>query len=343
LQTYSSLKLPSIFAIVCVLLLNVPGMPMGAGNGYAQTDKPPTTAITEATTEKIDQYHEKTEKLLLDSAEWIDKFFGTENYTSEVNKTYLRIQLTGFIEDGEGFDFKSRFKLRLKLPNTEKRFRLSFASSPDEIEREDGTSDDPSDDTTIEQLDEVDDNLTTALEYFFLDKKRHNMKFAVGATIRNSSLVGYGSTRYRYQVDVRRWTLRFVERLRWYTDDGWDARSELDFERPILDHLFFRTTPSLTWKEKNDGYTYSWNTSLFHPLNKKSALEYQFNNYFDTEISGRLKQTIVRVNYRRQIWRKWLYMEIGPQLAWYEDRDFKTIAGIMVRLEILMGRYGSSE
>ena len=196
-----------------------------------------------------------------------------------------------------------------------------------------------SDDTTIERMEEVDDNLTTALEYFFLDKKRHNMKFSVGATIRNSSLVVYGGTRYRYQVDVRRWTLRFVERLRWYTDDGWDARSELDFERPILNDLFFRTTPSLTWKQNRDGFTYKWNTSLFQPLSKKAALEYQFNTYFDTEISGRLTQSNVRVNYRRQIWRKWLFMEIGPQLAWYEERDFKTVAGIMVRLEIFMGRY----
>jgi hypothetical protein len=57
------------------------------------------------------------------------------------------------------------------------------------------------------------------------------------------------------------------------------------------------------------------------------------------EISGRLTQSNLRVNYRRQIWRKWLFMEVAPQLAWYEERDFKTVAGIMVRLEIWMGRY----
>ena len=130
-----------------------------------------------------------------------------------------------------------------------------------------------------------------------------------------------------------------MERVRWYTDDGWDAQSELDLERPILDHLFFRTKPSVTWKEKEDGFTYRWLTSVFHPLSKRAALEYQFNTYFDTEISGRLKEANVRVKYRRQIWRKWLFMEIAPQLAWYESRDFKTIAGIMVRLEIYMGRF----
>ena len=215
----------SVLVIIVVLFWNMPGLPTGVGHGYAQTTDPDPSPPLETKTGKVDHYHQRTEKLLLDTAEWIDKFFGTEIYESEINKTYLRIQLTGFLEDGEGLDFKSRFRLRLKLPNTEKRFRVTVASSPDEIERED----DMSDDTTIERMEEVDDNLTTALEYFFLDKKRHNMKFSVGATIRDSSLVAYGGTRYRYQVDVRRWTLRFVERVRWYTDDGWDSRSELDF------------------------------------------------------------------------------------------------------------------
>lgn len=330
----------SIGVIILVLFWDLPGLPSGVDNGHAQTGAPETSPITKTTTEKVDHYHEQTEKLLLDSAEWIDTFFGTETYTSEVNKTYLRIQMNGFLEDGEGLDFNSRFSLRLQLPNTEKRFRLSIASSADELEKdEDATHGTP--DTGIESIDAVDDNLTTALEYFFLDKRRHNMKFAAGATIRNASLVGYGSTRYRYQVDLYRWTLRFVERLRWYSDNGWDARSELDVERPVFDHLFFRTTPALTWKEKDDGFTYSWITSLYHPLNKKAALEYQFNAYFDTEISGRLTQSNLRVNYRRQIWRKWLFMEVAPQLAWYESRDFKTVAGILVRFEIWMGRFGN--
>ena len=273
--------------------------------------------------------------MLLDTAEWLDSFFGTPTYLSEVNKTYLRLQLTSFVEDGAGLDTDARFTLRLSLPNTEKRFRLTIASSPDQIDRQDGGSDD----TAVGQIEEVDDNLAGALEYFLLDRKRHNVKFAVGATIRNASLAGYGSTRYRYQVDVRRWTLRFVQRLRWYTDEGWDARSTLDFERPVFDNLFFRTTPSLKWKQEKDGFEYAWTTSLFHPLSEKHALEYQFNNYFKTETEGRLTESNVRVRYRRQIWRKWLVFEVAPQLAWYEERDFKTVAGVAVRLEVWLGRY----
>lgn len=332
------INISSLSVLVLVLFWIASGLPMGVRTSHAEAAESNPSPILETTADKVDNYHQQTEKLLLDTAEWIDQFFGTENYTSEVNKTYLRAQINGFVEDGEGLDVNTRFKLRLKLPNTEKRFRVSIASSADEIERDEGTAGDFPD-TGVGSIAEVDDNLTTALEYFFLDKRRHNMKFAVGATIRNSSLVGYGSTRYRYLVQVRRWTLRFVERLRWYTDNGWDARSELDFERPVFDHLFFRTKPSLTWKEKEEGFTYSWNTSLFHPLSEKAALEYQFNTYFDTEISGRLTQTNLRINYRRQIWRKWLIMEVAPQLAWYEERDFKTVAGIMVRLEIWMGLY----
>lgn len=325
----------TVFLIAFFLFWSGDKLPICLSDGYAQTTGSDSSLDPETKAEKTERYHKRGEQLLLDSAEWIDSFFGSEIYTAEVNRTYLRFRLTSFVEDGEGFDSSARFKLRLKLPNTEKRFRLTIASDLDEIDRED----DATDDVISDRLEETDDNLAAGLEYFLLDRNLHNVKFSVGATYRDSTPVLYGGVRYRYLVNYRRWTMRFVERLRWYTDDGWDIRSEIDFERQILDKLFFRTTPALKWQEKQDGFEYSWATSVFQPLNKISALEYQLNTYFDTEISGNLKESNVRIRYRRQVWRRWLIVEAAPQLAWYEERDFKTVAGIMVRLEIWMGRY----
>lgn len=329
------LKKRAAFLIVFFLFWHGDKLPICLPDGYTQTTESDSSLARETKVEKTERYHKQTEQLLMDSAEWVDSFFGSEIYTAEVNRTYLRFRLTSFVEDGESFDSSARFKLRLRLPNTEKRFRLTIASDPDEIDRQD----DASDDVISDRLEETDDNLAAALEYFLLDRNRHNVKFSAGATFRDSTPVVYGGARYRYLVNYRRWTMRFVERLRWYTDDGWDIRSEIDFERQILNKLFFRTTPALKWQEKEDGFEYTWTTSLFQPLNKISALEYQFNTYFDTEISGNLKESNTRIRYRRQVWREWLIFEVTPQLAWYEERDFKTVAGIAARIEIWIGRY----
>ena len=107
----------------------------GGKNGYAQTSAEEEPAANETTGQKIDRYHQKVGDLISGSAAWADAFFGTEIYTSEVNKTTLRLQLSTFLEEGEDINTRVRFRLRLKLPNTEKRFRFTLASDPDATER----------------------------------------------------------------------------------------------------------------------------------------------------------------------------------------------------------------
>lgn len=331
------LKQRLLFLTAFVLFWNLHGQFSGADTVYAETQPPDPSQTSETTVEKVDRYHQQAGRLLLDTVEWADTFFGTDIYTAEVNQTYVRFRLSGFFEEGEDINTSARFKLRLKLPNTEKRFRLTIASDPDTIEQ----PEDADDIAVIDQLDETDDNLTAVMEYFFLDRNRHNLKFLAGGLIRDSALVGYGGTRYRYLINYDQWSIRFVEQLRWYTDRGWDSRSDMDFERPITDRLFFRTTPALKWREDEPGLEYRWNTSLYQALSNIAALEYQFNTYFDTEVSGRLKETNLRIRYRRRVWREWLIFEVAPQLAWYEERNFKTVPGIRVACEIFLGRYNN--
>lgn len=329
----------SFFLTFAVYLTCACGLSIGVTNGYAQVPRPSEPQQKGTAVEKIDRYHKQVGETLLNSSEWIDRFFATENYTEEINKTYLRIRLTGFMEDGEGFDGNARFKLRLKLPGTKKRLRLTIGTDPDVID----TLDDSPDDVIRDRPNEVEDDTKIGLEYFFFDRDRHNLKFSGGVRIRSGTVVGYGSTRYRYLRKFDLWSMRFNERLRWYTDDGWDSRTEIDFERPVTDRLFFRAKPTLNWFEERDGFNYGLNTSLYHAWNKNIALEYQFNIYFYTELSGQLQETNVRVRYRQRIWRQWLIMEVAPQLAWYESRDFETVPGILIRFEIWIGRFKTPE
>jgi len=309
----------------------------GVSNGYTQTSESKPSSTTETKAEKIDRYHDLADEIILGTVNWADSFFGTDTYTAEANRTYLRTQLGGFIEEGEDLDVNLRFRFNLNLPRTEKRFRLTIASDPDAVDN----PDDLQDDSSRDQVVEAEENTTVGLEYFYLDQIKYNLKFSGGALIRNETLVGFGSTRYRYLITYDPWSIRFVERLRWYTDEGWDARSEIDFERPFSDRLFFRTKPWLKWEETRNGFEYAVNTSLYHALNQKAAIEYQFNMFLDTEYVGQFKECNLRVRYRRQIWRPWLILEIAPQLAWYKSRDFKTVPGIQVQFEIWTGRYKS--
>jgi len=325
----------SITVFVFLLCLTVEAFFAGAKISNARASENNQTPEKESTAQKIDRYHGNVGRMISGSAAWADAFFGTETYTSEVNKTTIRLRLSTFLEESEDIDASLRFKLRLKLPNTKKRFRITIASDPDTIERVDDTTGD----SVPKELNETGDSIAAAFEYFYLDRDNHNMKFAVGATLRDNFPVVYGSTRYRYLKQLDLWTMRFVERVKWDSGKGWDSRTEVDFERSLTENFFFRTTPSIKWEEEKNGIRYNWTNSLYQSLSNVSAVDYQFNNHFDSEKSGQLTESNVRIRYRRQVWRKWLIFEVAPQLAWYKERSFETVPGIMFRLEIFLGQF----
>ncbi|MGB5985237.1 MAG: hypothetical protein WBG37_08015 [Desulfobacterales bacterium] len=278
----------------------------------------------------IDQAQEKVSTVLLNSAQWLDSFFRSDTYEDESNATRLKIKLDTFSEQDEDVEFDVRFDLRISLPATENRLNLILGNNPD---------DDPDADTPREELSESDDDVKAALEYFFFDSDRQNLKLTGGVRWRDSNVVGFVGPRHRILWGLDGWDLRMENRVRWFTDDGWDYRLRFDFERPVGQTLFFRLRPELNWYESEDGLYYNARAFLFHPLSKNRALEYQINNYFETEPSHQLKESNVKVRYRQRIWREWLTLEIAPQVAWYEEDDYDTTLGILVRLEGWFGRW----
>ncbi len=337
-----------VFLTTVVLLFQaITGFLPGRDDACAQLSQS-LTSIGDTAADKADDYHHRAGEILLTSAEWIDSFFQTESFSDEVNQTFMRIRLDGFKEEGESADGNVRFKLRLKLPGTERRLGLIIGSDPDVVD----SVDDSPVDSDRDQFEDNTTNGTIGLEYFGIDTDKINLKFSGGVRYRDSRIVEYGSVRFRYYKPFDEWAARFTERLRYFTDDGWESRTDLDLERPVGDDMFLRVTPSLEWLEikgKDDeeeigydnegGFYYSLTTSLFHPFSENGALEYQFNNYFDTQLSGQLMESNLRVRLRHRLWREWLVMEVAPQLAWYEARDFDTVFGILVRFEIYLGRY----
>jgi hypothetical protein len=338
-----------LFLTITTLLFQATtGFLPDVNDAYARLSQP-MTSMGDTAADKVDDYHHRASEMLLTSAEWLDSFFQTESFSTEVNRTFMRIRMDGFKEEGESADGNVRFKLRLKLPGTERRLGLIIGSDPDAVD----FSDDSPVDSDRDQFEDNTTNGTIGLEYFGIDTDKINLKFSGGIRYRDSRIVEYGSVRLRYYKPFDDWAVRFTERLRYFTDDGWESRTDVDFERPVGGDLFLRVTPSLEWLEikgKDDdieeigydregGFYYSLTTSLFHPFSKNGALEYQFNNYFDTQLSGQLMESNLRVRLRHRLWREWLVMEVAPQLAWYEARDFDTVFGILVRFEIYLGRY----
>ena len=162
-----------------------------------------------------------------------------------------------------------------------------------------------------------------------------NISLTSGVKLGNREL--FFGPRYRHTFNFDTWQLRFIQRVRWFTDKGWEATTRLDYERLISDKLFFRHTIDGRWREEDDGYRYSITPALIQKLTKKKAIEYQLNNQFETRPNHRLDNSVVKIRLRQQIYRDWLFLETNPQLAFYNDDDFDPEPGITVLLEVVFG------
>jgi hypothetical protein len=285
--------------------------------------------------EKADDFHKIVSQRLTASANWLDSFFRDERTEIEDNDTSLRVRFSSFLEDGEGLKADAKLRLRLVLPELEERFHIMITGVRDE---EDEFNEDPVIIKKGELDPEADRNVTLSLRYFIKKARNRNLSFKVGARLNGFPAAFYAGPRFRLSKKLKTWVVQFTQEVKYFTDDGWETTTRFDFEKPLSERLFFRIRTEGSWYENEVGYYYDLNFILYQVLDEDRALEYAWNNYFETRPSGRLDQIQLHVTYRQRFWRPWLFFEIEPQLAFRNEHEFVPAPGITFAVEALFGK-----
>lgn len=288
---------------------------------------------------KVDRTHEMLSNSILATARWMDSFFYDERYTQEENKTRIKLRASSFVEQGAGMEFRLRAQVRLLLPGFEDRLALTF-SGDDEDE---GVGVNATDNIDLGYLERTDrENTSIALRYIVETIERRNINATLGFRWRDSRPVTVPELRWRETFPLDSWELRFVQRLKWFSDVGWEEKTSFDLDRLLYDTYLFRTTLDGTWSENEEadkGYTYNLNFSLYQPLAAYYALTYEIRNNFQTKPVNRLERITLKLRFRQRIWRDWLFLEIAPQLAFPQEKDFDAVPGVLVFFEAILGHY----
>lgn len=281
----------------------------------------------------VDKGHAGASERVQRLGAWVDRFFADENYEAEVNESWLRIRLDSFSELYEGTDLDAKARLHLKVPALNKRLRFEILSpgEPDDLGATGGN------DTGSPPPGAAEEKTSAAVSYVYRALKERSIIARLGLNFDGYTPDPYVGGRYRELVSLNDdWNFRFTQRLRFYTLDGLESRTSLDFERALEEDMLFRTSLNGTWLQEYPDYFYSLGFALFRPLDEKSAVEYQVINSFKTD-PHRLDDITVRIRHRQKIWRDWLTFELAPQVSFSADRDFEPAPGILFRLEATFG------
>jgi hypothetical protein len=283
----------------------------------------------------FDELHGEISERLLTTATWLDSFFADERSLLEENRSYIRAHLDVFTEERSHAIFKPAVDIRLALPQLERKAHIVVSAEPAETPAATpGSPSIPSD--RIGPTEER--NVTTAVHYVFRSTEQQNFIVRSGAQFTHGTPVLFIAPRYRYFLPINPWDFRFTQEVIWKTDTTWQTNTIFDLERKLPHDFFFRTSAGGTWINTSKGYFYSLSFSLRQPLDPKRALEYVWNNSFQTRPVGELVEVFFSVRYRQNFWREWLFFEVAPQYRFPRDSRYAGTPGILFRFEMFFGR-----
>lgn len=203
-------------------------------------------------------------------AAWFDSFFEDDTYLAESNETDARASLAVGYSRKDGWEFSPRFRLRLRLPGLEEKARLYISSSEDKRLTDDS-------DTPIGTVkdDSEKDSVTATFQYFLRKGVNKHLSITAGASFDYL----YGGIRARFSQDFGLWNNRFINNLRYYTDDGLENKASIEMDHPLNSKLMFRGIVSGDWYRDEVGFDHAIRLRVYQFIDIHHSARYEAGFY----------------------------------------------------------------
>ncbi len=314
-----------------------------ASSGHAQSndkDDSDKTNVLSGVGELVDETHDKVSGRFSQFVVQIDDFLGAGESQSELNKSWTRIRVDTIKPGAESAKLAAKIKLRLVLPQAEKRYRLLLSTGDDDSSA--ANSDAAQREETAR---EGDDSVALALRFVRTAKETSSLNFDVGASYKDDEAQVFGRINMAYK---RPWIWGFENRisnsLRYFSFSGYDNRFRYDLTRPFFKkkNVYFRNSTEFVWRKNYKGVGIGETLGLYADLGPKMAIALEgitgYTTALNFDATDRFQGGEVRVRFRHSVWRDWFFYEIWPSISWSASNDYRQAYGGLFRLEVTLGQ-----
>jgi len=267
----------------------------------------------------------------------LDDFFAGPSQSAEPNTSFMRVRLDAKKPPTEGFELDPSVKLRVVLPRSEQRLRLLLSTEDELGEGADGVSE-----STAIEADEQ--SLSLALRFVRRARESSLLDFDLGTRQREGRLQLFGrfNAEYREQL-AERVRLRLSNRYYYYSTSGFDDRLQLDVTRSLSAERsrILRSSTTFDWRKGRKGAYLNQVFGAYADLTARSAIALEARATYHTALNGEVRERYrgheLRVRYRRNVWRPWLFYEFWPTVTWPAETDYRRTWNGLLRLEITIG------
>ena len=288
--------------------------------------KPVETITIEYHDEWSDSLHDTITDSVYQSAIWFDSFFTLELNEQKHPKTSAKIRLGWLPERGDYTQFKTRFRIKLLLPNLQNRADIILSDNNEE-ELNNLPLDTLNRTQTFNQ-----DSFSTALRY--INNNERN-KFT-------DTRIGFSSgdlfMRYRHSrlfVWHNIYSIKIEPAVFYFMRDGLGARVLLEYNYQAKKNQQYRISYSIRASESYNGQKWNYGFYHLHQLNDKSAtlLGLVAQGRYASHNGSFAERYNFSYRYRFNALRSWLFFEVEPFLEWVKKNNFTTSPGIAFRVE----------
>jgi len=273
----------------------------------------------------------------------VDGFFSdaSSNENALNNDSWARIRVDASRPAGEDFEIKPSLKVRVSLPNTEKRFKLLFSTEDDDTDLVGGNVERLQ--TSVNSGDS--NNASAAIRFIRSARNNGNADVDIGVRQREGDIQYFGRLVIGYRKKLaRKWDFSASNSYWHYSKSGFENRFTIDFRRPLFyqDNLFFRSYSEVNWRKGRKGAIIGQTLGLYSQLSEQKALAFEFIAGYHTalndEIEERYRGHEFRFRWRHNVWRPWFFYEVWPSVSWPATTDFEKSYGILLRMEMVIGQ-----
>lgn len=299
-------------------------------NIFAQTQTAVATENSDDTF--IDRWHYFFSNHVDTISNSFDSLFGNQIFDDTQRSTVTLEQFFSSIEDRSMIK-ETRFRARWIFPNMKKKLKLVINQAP----RANQSGQEAQDRDLRNKAIQRSDNLQAGLDYS-LGEENNQSQFTIGSGIQIRSVIDpYIRTRYEYKKYLY-WTNLFINQSVFlYKEDGFGANLKFDFKNQLSVDMAHTFGNFLYWYDGTDLLEYVAGPSFAHQLSEKRVITYNFKLLFDNRPNEQLENHLIFINYRQLLHRKWLYAELIPSLEFPRSNNWRRIAAITFKIQVIFG------
>lgn len=266
----------------------------------------------------------------------IDSFFGDDRNYQESNNSLVQLDLVRMAGYGGDRKFVLSGRAKLDLPSTEKRFHLLLETNPDK-----NLTGEPAQAQTTPLKQVVGpESYSAAVRYEKVKEQEKPWYFSsdLGVKFQGIHTNPFARARGSYAVQINEWRVKAAETMFWFNTIGAGETTQLDVERILSNSMLFRATSNATWLNDKQNFDLRQDVTVYHSLNERSALLYQASAIGVSHPQWQLSEYVMLMQLRYRVHKKWVFLEVSPQVHFPRLDNFKANPALSLRLEMLLDK-----